>query len=137
MACDQQCIDLIRWGLTIVVPAIFGLVGVVIGAWLTGRREHRLRRLTFIEKQINDFYSPMLGLRNEIHMRSQLRVRIYEAADSAWHELLDQVGERNQEELQTLSRDRYPAFQSLIEFDNRQLREELLPAYHQMAKLFR
>ena len=135
MTCEQ--IDLIRWAVSIAVPAIAGLLGVGVGAWLMGRREKHQRRLAFVEKQLKDFYSPMLGLRNEISMRSNLRVRIHDIADTVWRELCAQAREVSLEALGELSKTRGPEFTSLIEYDNSQLRKELIPAYQQMAKLFR
>lgn len=137
MACDQQSIEIARWAISIGVPALSGLAGVVIGAWLTGRRETRQRRLAFVEKQLKDFYSPLLGLRKEIRARSELRERVFDAADAAWRQLCAQASEVSVETLQQLSRTRGPEFNGLIEYDNRQLQEDLLPAYRQMAKLFR
>lgn len=134
---DQQSIELVRWAISIGVPALSGLAGVVIGAWLTGRRERRERRLAFVERKLKDFYSPMLGLRDEIRMRSELRVRIHDAADSAWRDLCEQKRRVGPEALSELSRTRGPEFERLIEYDNKQLQEELLPAYRQMANLFR
>lgn len=137
IALDQQSIELTRWGLSIGVPAVSGLAGVTIGAWLTGRRERSQRRLAFVEKQIKDFYSPMLGLRNEIKMRSELRVRIHDTANTAWKDLCAEKHKISIEAVQELTRTHGPQFTKLIEYDNKQLQEELLPAYSQMAKLFR
>ena len=79
----------------------------------------------------------MLGLRNEIRMRSELRVRIHDAADAVWRELCEQERRVGIDALSDLSRTRGPKFDRLIEYDNKQLQEELLPTYRQMAKLFR
>ena len=137
MATDQQSIELVRWGISIGIPALSGLVGVVIGAWLTGRRERSQRRLAFVEKQLKDFYSPILGLRREILMRSELRVRIHDMADTVWRELCEEKRQISVDALGEFSSARGPEFKKLIEYDNKQLQEELLPAYRQMAKLFR
>jgi hypothetical protein len=137
VACDQQCVDLIRWAVSITVPAISGLIGVAVGAWLTSRRESGQRRLAFVERKLNDFYSPMLGLRNEIRMRSELRVRIHDTADTVWRELCADARNLSVEALRDISTNRGPEFTKVIEYDNKQLEEELLPAYRQMADLFR
>jgi len=137
VVCGDRCLELIRWGISIAVPAVAGLVGVAIGAWLTGRRERRQRRLAFLERQLKDFYSPMLGLRNEIRMRSELRVRIHDTAGRVWKELCERAREVSVDTLGSLSRDRFPEFAKLIEYDNKQLQDELLPAYREMIKLFR
>jgi len=135
-AIDLQTVELMRWAISIGIPALSGLVGVVIGAWLTGRREQSQRRLAFVEKRLKDFYSPMLGLRNEIRMRGELRVQIHDAANAVWGELCaDARGVV--EALEELSRRRGPDFHKLIEYDNKQLEEELMPAYRRMGQLFR
>src|SRR5882672_4414106 len=129
--------DLQRWGLSIVIPALSGLVGVVIGAWLTGRRERSQRRHDFISQQLSSFYSPLLGLRTEIRMRSEFRVRVSEAADAAWRDLCAEARRVGTEELQRLTRERFPEFEKIITFDNDRLRNEILPAYRRMVTLFR
>ena len=137
VATNQQTAELVRWAISISVPALAGLAGVVVGAWLTGRRERNQRRLAFVERQLKDFYSPMLGLRNEIRMRSELRVRIHDAADVVWREFCEQARQVSVEALGQISQTRGPEFTKLIDYENKQLQEELLPAYRQMAKLFR
>jgi hypothetical protein len=36
---QQQAFDVVRWIASIAIPAVSGLAGVAIGAWLTSRRE--------------------------------------------------------------------------------------------------
>lgn len=71
--------------------AAFGLIGVVIGAgltaWFAVRRGREERRHAFVEKQLSELYSPMLGLRAEIQTLSELRVEIQDEADAAWRDL--------------------------------------------------
>ena len=74
---DTNFLKLIHWGISIGIPAASGLGGVMLGAWLSGKRETRQRQLEFIKKQLRDFYSPLLGIRSEIRMRSELRVKIH------------------------------------------------------------
>jgi hypothetical protein len=119
----QQSLELMRWVISIGVPALSGLVGVIIGAWLTGRRERSQRRLAFVEKQLKDFYSPMLGLRNEIRMRGKLRVRIHDAADAVWKELCEQARQVSVEALERLSRTRGPDFTKLTTTTTSNLRK--------------
>jgi hypothetical protein len=122
--------------ISISVSALVGLAGVILGAWLTGRNQRIERRLSFIEKQLKYFYSPMLGLRNEIKMRSQLRERIQQTADEVWKNLCKEARRISEERLKRLSEERFPEFANLVNYDNRKLQDELLPAYRQMAKLF-
>ncbi len=129
-------IELFKWTLSLVVPAVSVLSGIVIGAWLTTRRERKQRRLNFVEKQLQDFYSPMLGIRNEIRMRSELRVRIQDASNVEWAKLCARA-DKSVAGLRDLEGARSAEFAKLIEYDNDQLERELVPAYRQMAKLFR
>ena len=54
---DPGYLELVSWAITIGVPALAGLAGVCIGPVLTARREQKQRRLSFVEKQLQDFYS--------------------------------------------------------------------------------
>ena len=133
-------LEIIRWGVSIVVPALCGLIGVIVGAYLTTRREIRQRRHAFLEKQLREFYSPMLGLRNEINIRSELRVKVHDAAGSVWASHTERAQADSMasiEAIQSLIESLRPEFDKLIEYDNTQLAETLLPLYRQMAQLFR
>lgn len=134
---DVNCIELVRWGISIGVPAVSGLGGVMLGAWLSGRRETRQRQLGFVERQLRDFYSPLLGIRSEIRMRSELRVRVHSVADAEWRRLCEKKRQIGVEALQKLTNERGKEFTDIITYDNRQLKEELIPAYRKMVNLFR
>ena len=73
----------------------------------------------------------------EIRMRSELRVRIHDTAGTVWRELCEEKRQISVDALGEFSIARGPEFEKLIEYDNKQLQEELLPAYRQMVKLFR
>jgi hypothetical protein len=91
--------------------------------------------LAFIEKQLSEFYSPMVGLRAEIRMFGELRVKLQNEADAAWRELTKSV--EPGPESQALTAARFPKFKALIEHDNTQFNERLMPAYRKMVELFR
>ena len=134
----EQSIDLIRWGVTVGAPIISGLAGIFIGSWLSGKHAKQQRKHSYIEKQLSQFYSPLVGLRNEIEMLSELRVKIQEAANSSWQDLCAEArGRGGPEALRQLSDERYGGFKNIIEYDNRALEKQLLPAYKQMAAIFR
>jgi hypothetical protein len=120
-----------------ILPVASGLVGVLIGAWLSGRRERSQRRLAFVEKQLASFYSPMLGIREEIAAVSLLRMRVQEEAAKAWRDLTRiGPGAADPVVLKELAQ-REEEFNKIIQFDNDKLTGELLPAYRKMANLFR
>src|SRR5712691_2577841 len=121
------------------LPAITALLGAVIGAgagsWFASHRERTQRKHAFIEKQLSEFYSPMLGLRAEVKALSELRVKLQNEAAAAWRDLC--AGVAPGAEAQALTERRFPEFQALIEHDNKKLTERLLPAYRKMLALFR
>lgn len=122
---------------SLIVPAVAGLAGVLIGAWLSSRRDQGQRRAAFVEKQLAQFYSPMQGLREEIAATSALRTLIQGNAERAWREVCAQVPKSDPETLAQLTNSRRPEFSRIIDFDNDKLSKELLPAYRRMANLFR
>lgn len=133
----ESSIDVIKWSISIGAPIVSALAGVFIGSWLSGRQSKQARKHSFIEKQLGQFYSPMLGLRSEIEMRSELRVKIQNAAESSWKELCEDTSSKGDPEaLQQLSEKRFPAFKNIIDYDNRALAEQLIPAYKQMLTIF-
>jgi len=124
------------------VTAVAGLIGVGLGAALTTGRERAARRHRFVERQLEDFYSPMIGLRQEIRAKSELRLEISNAAGQAWTELCQETREADAtrggvKHWTHLKETRWPEFSRIIEYDNRQLIEELLPGYRKMFDLFR
>jgi len=63
---ELQSFEIVRWATSVAIPAVSGLAGVVIGAWLTSRREVKQRKLAFLEKQVSTFYSPNEECRTRI-----------------------------------------------------------------------
>lgn len=74
--------ELLKWAFAVIVAAISGLIGVVVGAWLTSRRENTNRRHAFLERQLREFYSPLLSLRTEIKVRMELWNEVCDQSDS-------------------------------------------------------
>lgn len=130
--------DLTRWIVSVSVPALSGLTGVMIGAWLTRRQQKEQRKLDFVEKQLRCFYSPLLGIRNEIRMLSELRLKISESADRQWRKICEEAREAGGADcVAQVTNERKAVFMKAIEYDNKQLTESLLPAYHRMVATFR
>jgi hypothetical protein len=134
---DQHLIEAVRWIAPVAIPAISGLIGVVIGARLTARREQKQRKLAFLEKQLSFFYSPILGLRNEVKTHGDLRQRVQNEANVAWTQLCADTEHLDTQECHQIIRERSPEFTRIFEYDNTKLHEELLPAYRKMVELFR
>ena len=133
---DTGQIELLKWGFSIVVPAISGLCGVAIGAFLTSRREKINRKHSFLSKQLIDFYSPLLIIRKELKFSGERRLKISSAADSEWRKLCSQY-EGQPDELRKLSETRGKQFKKIIHYNNELLKNEALPSYHRMIKIIR
>lgn len=117
-----------------IISAASGLIGVIVGASLTSWRDRITRRHAFLRQQLEEFYSPILGIRQEVLAKSQLRLEISQVASETWRELCEG---KSPEELERLSQETGPKFDKIIKYNNRQLTEELLPAYQDMLSLFR
>ncbi|MSO88835.1 MAG: hypothetical protein EXQ89_02505 [Rhodospirillaceae bacterium] len=132
-----ELFDLLR---PVIWPAIsitLGFGGVWLGGRLADRREVVKRRYEFIARQLSEFYAPLLGIRMEIRARSEVRLRIDKTAKAAWQELCEQSREIGIEALQKLTKERAPEFSAITDYENKQLREALLPAYRKMVEIFR
>ncbi len=123
----------------VVLPAVVGgLGGTVVSALLSRRLEESRRRHAFLEQQLREFYSPLLGLRAEVRAKSELRARIDRVAHAEWQGLLERVEGGGPEAIEKLRHERGEAFiDRMIEYDNTQFKEHLLPAYGAMVKVFR
>ncbi|HMV16309.1 MAG TPA: hypothetical protein PLD21_09405 [Rhodocyclaceae bacterium] len=91
-------------------------------------------RNAFIQKQMSEFYSPIAGCRKRIRAKSEVRGKVSSAASEAWAELCAPCAEAKQPMLN--HEERYAPYGKIIEYDNNQLREELIPLYRKMLDLF-
>ena len=118
------------------ISAASGLIGVAVGAWMTGRHQASERRYRYLLQQLTEFYSPMLGMREQIRIKSEIRLKISNAAGTAWPELVADAQEAGLDAVQELQEKRWPGFERIIEYENRQFEQETLPLYRQMLQLF-
>lgn len=90
------------------------------------------RRNAFIEKQLSEFYSPIAGYRKRIRTKSELRETISRVANEAWQEICahdSAAGIKN-------TQDPFEPYKRILEYDNRQFSEELMPLYEKMLDVF-
>lgn len=119
---------------TLLLQFFSALVGGLI-VYVFGIRKLSIElRNAFIQKQMSEFYSPIAGYRKRIMAKSEVRGKVSTAASEAWKELCAPYSEAkqpmvNHEEL-------YAPFGKIIEYDNKQLREELMPLYRKILDLF-
>jgi hypothetical protein len=51
---------------TPIIAGLTGLLGVALGGWIPARNQRKQRLHEHIEKQLHDFYSPLLLFRSRI-----------------------------------------------------------------------
>jgi len=129
--------EILRWIISIAVPAISGLVGVLIGAWLTNRQQRERRKLEFVENQLKYFYSPLLGIRDEIRFLSELRMKTTKEANKVWSQLCEKWQKAEHDVYKEMTEERGKAFERIINYDNQKFMEDMLPAYHRMIDIFK
>lgn len=133
---DQNSLSLLQWGISVTVPAVSGLCGVAVGAFLTAWREKTIRRREFLAKQLTDFYSPLLAIRKELKSMRDIELKISRAADSAWRKLCDGY-EGNPDGLKKATDEKRDTFTKIIDYNNEYLGKECIPSYHRMVDVFR
>lgn len=103
------------------LSALFGLIGVVTGGWITSRNQSGERKHRRYQDQLG-FYAKLFAIRSVIRAKSELRVRLHSIADRAWREKIEHADEIPQ----------FEEFEKLLEYSNTQMRQELVPLYRQM-----
>lgn len=99
-----------------------GYIGVRYGLKQIKIEKH----LDFIEKQLKEFYSPLLGRRKYIRAKSEFRLKVEQISGRQWKEKAKQGIEQS---IESVDKE--------IEYNNRQLNEEFLPMYREMLTIFR
>jgi hypothetical protein len=101
-----------------------GWIGLLIGNWMTARRETAATALQFRKQQLEQFYGPLLALHNEIRARSELRLKLQKVVND-----LHAKGMLHAEPGKTVLAN--------VQDENETLRSILIPTYHEMIKVFR
>jgi hypothetical protein len=107
------------------------LAGVLIGGWITSRNQKKERQHRRMREQLEGFYSVLLALRMQIRAKSHLRERLRTIANDAWQEELKPAGDDPQAKAR-IEDIRWPQYEKIFEYDERQLHEEILPLYGKM-----
>jgi hypothetical protein len=121
------------WGLAqSAVAAASGLIGVLVGSLMTARNQRIERKNARVREKLEQFYSPMVGIRSEIKAKSEFRKRLHAVTDAEWRKLtecspLDKEVTVNQ---------RWPQFEEALNYSVTQQREELIPLYRKMLDHF-
>ena len=113
----------------------------MVGGWLTAHNQKRERRQRRISEQLAGFYGPMLAIRAQVLSQMDLGQKISGKAEAAWQTVVKRVYEGNDElgkidRMEKLTQQRWPSFEKLTAYGNRQLVEEIIPSYRKMVELF-
>jgi hypothetical protein len=106
-------------------------VGVFVGGIIANWNNKREQRRTMLQ-QFSEFYGPLLALRSQIKAKSELRARLSQlVCEEMPRELSGLPPQANgmvESELRVSDR--------MIDYNNRQIEQDLLPAYKEMRDLF-
>ncbi|MCK1738919.1 hypothetical protein IVA79_34325 [Bradyrhizobium sp. 138] len=111
-----------------------GVIGVLVTQVMTNRREITNRRVAFKKQQLEQFYGPLLAAHKEIRSRSELRVKLENALDSAHTEDMFRSGPSR---VEAASNPHVSAIATNVQDENQTFREVLMPRYRQMIDIFR
>jgi len=115
-------IEAMKFVISVIAPVITGWLGLRFGL----SQVKIEKRLAFIEKQLAEFYGPLLGMHHEIGAKSKMRQKV---ENTSLKQVLETLPETEW--------DRAHATKGEINYNNKQLYEELLPMYREMLKVFR
>ncbi len=118
-----------------IIVALIGLLGVLIGAEISIHSQKIQRRQARYREQLDQFYSPMFAWRSFIDAKGRTRIKINEAADSTWRDLVAR-SRPNIEQMYELTEERGPEFQRIEDETNRIFKEEIFPQYQKMVQHF-
>jgi hypothetical protein len=116
------------------ISAAAGLIGVVTGALMTSLNQARERKQTHIRQQLQEFYSPMLGMKEELAAKEEARrkirgdvIAIIENSKASDPTGVPRVSYYDDER---------KAIFGLSAIDHEQWKNEILPLYKKMLEKF-
>jgi hypothetical protein len=115
--------------LKIVIPSFITLLAGYLGYKYGINQIMNQKRLEFIERQLREFYSPMIGHRKIVEANIKLINDIFKSADIEWKKLCEK--NTNPSEKERVS------FDNIIKYNNKQLHEEIIPFYEKMISTFK
>jgi hypothetical protein len=111
------------------ISAGAGLLGVLVGGLVTAHSQRAERRNARIREQLEGFYSPLIGIREEIRAKSAVRTNVHSAAASVWLKMVE-LHDRN------APADVKEKLDKVFEYSNEQLEKDLVPLYQKMLELY-
>lgn len=104
--------------------------------WLTNRENRTQRKFEFYEKQLRELYSPLVSVRKEIEILSEFRCEAEQASNKWWQDVC-KTGQQieDPDKAKKYYDQKGEGISTQIEYENRQLREKLIPAYQKMVEI--
>lgn len=109
-----------------IIPPLATLLAGYIGVRYGLKQIKIEKHLEFVEKQLREFYSPLLGRRKYIRAKSEFRLKVETISGKQWKE---NAGKGIQQSTESVHDE--------IKYNNRQLDEEFLPMYREMLIIFK
>ena len=116
------------------IPATAALMGVALGGWLTLRNQRQERRHSRVREQLEQFYSPLLSLRETIRSKTLTMAGLADAAKAALIEN-PRPALRDSDD-NPVSPVLPEEFEAILDYQHRQFADELLPLYAKMLTIF-
>jgi hypothetical protein len=120
----------IGW-IQVAIPALSGLLGVLVGGWITTRNQKIERQQQRIREQLSNFYSVLIGMHKQIREKSVVRVKLRGIAQQIYQSELNQAGD-DLAAKKRFAETSGAEFEKILKYDNQQLTEELVPLYQSM-----
>ena len=86
------------------------------------------KRLEFVDRQLREFYSPMISYRNTIITIRELQENIFKATDIKWKEFCEINPKPTDQD--------FRKYDNSLKFDKKQFREEIITLYDKMVSIF-
>jgi len=123
-----------------IIAAAAGIIGAAVGAsvagWISSKNSKHERRQRLLQQRLEEFYGPLLAIRSRIKAKSELRLKISQLAGEEWPKLAAAAQSGGFERIEQLQKERWPEYEKVFEYEGKQLRGEILPAYREMVSLF-
>lgn len=119
------------------ISAAAGLSGVLLGGWLSDRRERQKQRNDFFKLQLSEFYGPLLSMFTEVRARDALRVKLIRAITQHHQRQMLEVRQEGHDAVHDASMESLNKLATVSNDERRIFRETAMPAYRQMLTTFR
>ena len=116
------------------IAAGSGLLGVCVGGHFAARQQRQERRNTRVREQLQEFYSPMVGMRYEIFSKTEVRSKLRSIAQTVRSKQFE--GVTDLDEKRRIQREMRPDYVEFQMYNETQFLEHTLPTYQKMLEHF-